>query len=146
MTEDDLRIERSGDRWRIAVDRVVATDRADLWAACIAGAIPRHTYLTEIESAGLSLRETHGDSGAAADVVNEVVRISPDGGQTVGGDHPPPHAGSQGCSGRVRQDLREPLGEGLGDPRRRLSAGRRRVGVHVQVEGLEDHAAARVRP
>jgi uncharacterized protein YndB with AHSA1/START domain len=34
MTDDDLRIERSGDRWRIAVDRVVATDRADLWSAC----------------------------------------------------------------------------------------------------------------
>ena len=34
MTDDDLRIERSGDRWRVAVDRVVATDLADLWSAC----------------------------------------------------------------------------------------------------------------
>jgi arsenite methyltransferase len=33
----------------------------DLWAACIAGAIPCHTYLETLESDGLAVRETHGN-------------------------------------------------------------------------------------
>lgn len=34
MTLEDLQLERSGDRWRVAVDQVYPTDRADLWSAC----------------------------------------------------------------------------------------------------------------
>lgn len=34
MTDQDLRLERSGERWRVAVDEVYPTDRRDLWAAC----------------------------------------------------------------------------------------------------------------
>ncbi|GAA2752390.1 SRPBCC domain-containing protein [Amnibacterium kyonggiense] len=34
MSIEDLRLERRGDRWRIAVDEVYPTDRADLWSAC----------------------------------------------------------------------------------------------------------------
>jgi uncharacterized protein YndB with AHSA1/START domain len=31
---EDMRIDRSGAGWRIAIDRVFRTDRADLWSAC----------------------------------------------------------------------------------------------------------------
>src|SRR5512133_1132457 len=33
----------------------------DLWAACIAGAIPRESYVATIESTGLSVGEVHGN-------------------------------------------------------------------------------------
>jgi arsenite methyltransferase len=33
----------------------------DLWAACIAGAIPCHNYLETLESDGLAVRETHNN-------------------------------------------------------------------------------------
>jgi arsenite methyltransferase len=33
--------------------------RVDLWAACIAGAIPCHSYLETLESDGLAIRESH---------------------------------------------------------------------------------------
>jgi arsenite methyltransferase len=54
---------------RLAISDIVSTwalkertrRKVDLWAACIAGAIPRQTYLAEIESAGLTLRETHAN-------------------------------------------------------------------------------------
>ena len=65
--QETARVLRPGGRLAISdiVSRSALKERTrrtvDLWAACIAGAIPRQTYLAEIESAGLSLRETHGN-------------------------------------------------------------------------------------
>jgi arsenite methyltransferase len=65
--QEAARVLRPGGR--LAISDIVSSSAlkertrrtVDLWAACIAGAIPRQTYLAEIESAGLSLRETHGN-------------------------------------------------------------------------------------
>ena len=65
--EETARVLRPGGR--LALSDIVSTwalkertrRKVDLWAACIAGAIPRNTYLAEIEAAGLTLRETHAN-------------------------------------------------------------------------------------
>ena len=50
-------------------------------------ALPSGVRYADLRASGdgslLAVRETHTDSGAAADVVNEVVQIAPDGDQTV---------------------------------------------------------------
>jgi len=43
----------------------------------------RHAELRVTPAGVLAVRETHADSGAAADVVNEIVRVSPDGSDVL---------------------------------------------------------------
>jgi arsenite methyltransferase len=65
--EEAARVLRPGGR--LALSDIVSASalkertrrKVDLWAACIAGAIPRQSYLAEIEAAGLTLRETHAN-------------------------------------------------------------------------------------
>ena len=65
--EEAARVLRPGGR--LALSDIVSAralkertrKNVDLWAACIAGAIPRESYVKTIESAGLNVTEVHGN-------------------------------------------------------------------------------------
>jgi arsenite methyltransferase len=65
--EEAARVLRPGGR--LALSDIVSARalkertrrNVDLWAACIAGAIPRQSYIATIESTGLTVTEVHGN-------------------------------------------------------------------------------------